>query len=186
MGCPPILFGADVQRPEAAMIILHKVSPGVSEAVLTRFLASAKRAAGVQGSVNVLITSSQELRLLNRRFRGKDKPTDVLSFPPEFVAHGFAGDVAISLEIARKNARSLRHDVADELKILMLHGVLHLAGYDHESDGGEMWRLEEKLRKKLRLPVALIERAAGPRAADRRPRQSCKRLAAAGGMRRVR
>ena len=141
------------------MIILHKVSPGLSETALARFLARAKDAAGVDGSVNVLVTSSRELRSLNRRFRGKDQATDVLSFPPEFAAEDFAGDLAISLEIARENARCLGHSVAEELKILVLHGVLHLAGHDHESDHGEMAGLETRLRKKFKLPIALIERA---------------------------
>ena len=153
------LFGAGLAAALATMIILHKVSPALSEAALARFLARAKDAARVRGLVNVLVTSSPELRSLNRRFRGKDQPTDVLSFPPEFGGGDFAGDVAISLEIARQNARRLGHSVADELKILVLHGVLHLAGHDHESDHGEMARLETRLRKKLKLPVALIERA---------------------------
>jgi len=170
------LFGAGLAAALATMIILHKVSPGLSETALARFLARAKDAAGLHGLVNVLVTSSQELRSLNRRFRGKDRPTDVLSFPPEFGGGDFAGDVAISLEIARQNARRLDHSVADELKILVLHGVLHLAGHDHESDYGEMARLETRLRKKLKLPVALIERAeadggkgAGQRARKRAP-----------------
>lgn len=150
------------------MIILHKVSPGLSEAALARFLARAKSAARLRGSVNVLLTSSQELRSLNRRFRGKDQPTDVLSFPPEFAADDFAGDLAISLEIARENARRLGHSVAEELKILVLHGVLHLAGHDHEADHGQMAQFEERLRKKLKLPVALIERAEGQKPEARR------------------
>ena len=154
------------------MIILHKRGPGLSEAALARFLARAKGAAGVRGSVNVLVTSSQELRGLNRRFRGKDRPTDVLSFPPESGANEFAGDVAISLEIARDNARRLGHSVAEELKILVLHGVLHLAGHDHESDRGEMAMLEERLRKKLSLPAALIERTARENGGARRSEES--------------
>jgi probable rRNA maturation factor len=72
--------------------------------------------------------------------------------------HDFAGDVAISAEIAAQNARRLGHSLPEEIKILALHGVLHLAGYDHERDRGEMARKEEHLRKQLGLPVALIER----------------------------
>jgi probable rRNA maturation factor len=158
------------------MIILRKAAPGVSEAALARFLTRARRAAGVRGSVNVLITNSLELRALNRRFRGKDKPTDVLSFPSQFAMPGFAGEIAISLAIAREDAGKLGHAVMDELKILVLHGVLHLGGHDHESDQGEMARLEASLRRKLRLPVGLIERTIdrnragkGTRRADRRP-----------------
>lgn len=140
------------------MIILHKVTPAVSEGELSRFLTRAKQSARLRGPVNVLITSSAELRLLNRRFRGKDRPTDVLSFPPEFPVRDYAGDVAISAEIARDNAKRLGHTIGEELKILVLHGVLHLAGHDHESDKGEMAALEEKLRQKLGLPTGLIQR----------------------------
>jgi probable rRNA maturation factor len=85
----------------------------------------------------------------------------VLSFPSEVVgARRFVGDVAISVEIAAQNGKRLGHSSADEVKILILHGLLHLAGYDHEADHGEMARTEERLRKKLRLPVSLIARHA--------------------------
>jgi probable rRNA maturation factor len=70
----------------------------------------------------------------------------------------FAGDVAISAEIAASNARRLGHSPSEEIKILVVHGLLHLRGYDHERDHGEMARKEEKLRTELKLPVALIER----------------------------
>jgi probable rRNA maturation factor len=141
------------------MVILHKPVGGESEPSLTRFLACAKRAVGLRGAVTVLITTSRELQTLNRRFRGKDTPTDVLSFPSGMGGtRPFAGDVAISADIAARSARRLGHSTADEVKILTLHGLLHLAGYDHESDRGEMARREQLLRKKLALPVALIER----------------------------
>ena len=125
--------------------------------MLSRFVARASRAARLQGTVNVLVTTSQELRALNRRFRKKDKTTDVLSFPPMF-DQGFAGDIAISAAIAARNAKHLGHSAAEEVKILVLHGTLHLAGYDHESDKGEMARVERRLRKILALPSGLIER----------------------------
>ena len=113
----------------------------------------------LQGDVNVLVTGSRELRGLNRRFRAKDTPTDVLSFPATAsLRDGLAGDVAISAEIATSNARRLGHSTAEEVKILALHGVLHLAGYDHERDRGEMARKEQRLRKSLGLPEGLIER----------------------------
>jgi len=109
----------------------------------------------------VLVTSSRELQGLNHRFRGKNKPTDVLSFPAmPGLMRGFAGDVAISAEIAAHNARQLGHTAAEEIRILTLHAVLHLAGYDHEQDNGEMERKEVRLRKSLGLPVGLIERRA--------------------------
>jgi probable rRNA maturation factor len=141
------------------MVILQKRVAGLNEDSLDRFVTRAKRAARLRGSVTVLVTSSKEMRRLNRRFRGKDKPTDVLSFPPEVIAmRRFAGDVAISAEIAAQNARNLGHSPAEEVKILALHGVLHLAGYDHEGDHGKMARREGRLRKQLGLPMALIER----------------------------
>jgi probable rRNA maturation factor len=99
------------------------------------------------------------MQALNRRFRKKDKPTDVLSFPVlPGIATRLAGDIAISAEIAVQNARTLGHSPAEEIKVLALHGILHLRGYDHESDEGQMARREQKLRRELRLPVTLIER----------------------------
>jgi probable rRNA maturation factor len=140
------------------MIIFRKRLPGVAPTALTRFLLRARRAAGLRGQVNVLITGNRELQELNRRFRGKNQPTDVLSFP-SITSDGLAGEIAISAEIASQNARQLGHTPAEEIKILALHGVLHLAGYDHERDGGEMAAKEQRLRKKLGLPSGLIERA---------------------------
>jgi probable rRNA maturation factor len=141
------------------LIIVRKRVPGLSDASLSRFVRRAGKEAGLAGSVNVLLTSSHELRSLNSRFRKKDKATDVLSFPaiPE-VQGKFAGDLAISVDIAARNARELGHSAANEIKILALHGVLHLAGYDHEQDRGEMARTEQRLRRDLRLPGGLIER----------------------------
>ena len=113
--------------------------------------------------MNVLVTGSAELKSLNRRFLGADKATDVLSFPaPPLTARRakrVSGDVAISADIARENARRLGHSVAEEVKILTLHGILHLAGFDHERDNGEMARKESRLRRQLKLESGLIERA---------------------------
>jgi len=155
------------------MVILQKRVAGLNEKSLDRFVARAKRAAGVRGAVTILVTSSTELRRLNHRFRGKDKPTDVLSFPAEMISGGrFAGDVAISAEIAGQNARRMGHPPAAEVKVLVLHGLLHLAGYDHESDNGRMARRETRLREQLGLPVALIERAEKPSAPKRAGRRA--------------
>jgi probable rRNA maturation factor len=135
----------------------------MSRSSLERFVLRARRAAGLRDLVNVLVTNNSELRSLNRQFLGKDKPTDVLSFPASPTAHAkskrFAGEVAISADIARQNAARFGHSVADEVKILVLHGILHLAGYDHERDNGEMARREMRLRRQLNLETALIERA---------------------------
>ena len=146
------------------MVILRKQVAGLTDTGLAKFVSRASRAVGLRGVVNVLVTGNRELRALNRRFRGKDKPTDVLSFAPEpFISESalinrLAGDIAISAEIAKQNARRLDHSAAQEIKVLTLHGVLHLAGYDHDRDEGAMARKETALRQSLGLPVGLIER----------------------------
>jgi len=126
----------------------------------------ARKALHLRDTVNVLITNSRELRSLNRQFRGTDKATDVLSFPSPLAgqreAKRIAGDVAISADIARENSRRLGHSLADEVKILALHGILHLAGFDHEHDHGEMAREETRLRRYLKLETGLIERTPLP------------------------
>ena len=104
-----------------------------------------------------LLTGDRELQSLNREFRRKDYPTDVLSFPSG--TSDRLGDIAISLARARAQAREWKHSLEDEVRILMLHGVLHLTGMDHETDSGEMRRAEMRWRKKLSLPTALTERA---------------------------
>ena len=147
------------------MIILRKKLAGVSEQSLTSFTTRARKAAGVKGQVQVLITSSDELRELNKRFRRKDKPTDVLSFPA--IVDGEAGDIAISADIASENAYQLGHSLDEELRVLILHGILHLAGHDHEHDKGEMEALESGLREKLKLPSSLIERTNGKKGKKR-------------------
>jgi probable rRNA maturation factor len=102
------------------------------------------------------------MKSLNKRFRGKNFPTDVLSFPAaRGLPANFKGEIAISVELAARNARRMGHSLAAEVKILTLHGVLHLAGYDHEQDDGAMARREQSLRKYFRLPIGLIERT-GP------------------------
>jgi probable rRNA maturation factor len=144
------------------LVIFRKRVAQLSERSLGNFVRRACDAAKLRGEVNVLITSNQEMRSLNARFRKKDKPTDVLSFPAEFPGEDqSAGDLAISAEMASQNARLLGHSPAEEIKILVLHGVLHLAGYDHEKDDGAMARREMRLRKILKLPVGLIERTVG-------------------------
>jgi probable rRNA maturation factor len=154
------------------LVVFRKKVDGARETTLARFVARAQRAAGLHGSVDVLVIGSRDIRDLNRRFRRQDKPTDVLSFPPvASLARGFAGDVVISADIAAENARRLGHAPADELKVLALHGVLHLAGYDHEHDHGEMARKEARLRRALRLPAALTERTGVASVAPTRSRK---------------
>jgi len=139
-----------------------------SARTLAHFLREAQSAVKLRGQVSVLLSTDKEIRRLNRQFRGKDRATDVLSFPtyvphvPKTMGHEapeIAGDLAISVDTARKQAAVIGHSVSTEIKVLMLHGLLHLAGYDHETDDGEMARREERLRAKLRLPHGLIERS---------------------------
>jgi probable rRNA maturation factor len=157
------------------VVIFRKRIAGLSSSTLERFVLRARRAVPLRDPVNVLVTGSSELRSLNRQFRGVDKPTDVLSFPsPDegCEARSSAGEVAISADIARENARRLGHSIAEEIKILVLHGVLHLAGFDHEHDHGEMAREESRLREQLKLETGLIERTqprAPARGRKRRP-----------------
>jgi len=132
---------------------------GLSAPVLTAFLRRARLATGLRGHVDVLLTTDATLRRLNRDFRGKNKATDVLSFPaPPAFADQHAGDLAISLETAARQAATFDHPLAAEVKILLLHGLLHLTGLDHETDQGEMATREALLRAELRLPLTLIER----------------------------
>lgn len=147
-------------------MIFKKRIAGLSAESLNRFVLRARKAARIKGTVDVLVTGSSDMRSLNERFRGKNKPTDVLSFPSESSANGrpFAGEIAISAEIALDNARRLGHSGALEVKVLVLHGILHLAGFDHERDNGEMASKEAYLRRVLRLPLSLSERGEAVRA----------------------
>lgn len=131
----------------------------LSKSGLTRFLNRVREIAGLRGEVDALLADDATLRRLNKTFRGKNKPTDVLSFPsPEAISGVHAGDLAISLETAERQAISYGHSLRDEVRILILHGVLHLTGMDHETDCGEMAAREALLRHRLRLPNTLIER----------------------------
>ena len=141
----------------------------LSKAGLARFLNRARAAVGLDGEVHVLLADDAALKRLNRTFRGKNKPTDVLSFPAGATAVFFgdpdapelAGDLAISLETAARQAKQFGHSLRDEVRVLLLHGTLHLAGFDHETDAGEMASREAELRQQLGLPAGLIARANG-------------------------
>ncbi len=122
--------------------------------------------ASARGEVALAVVSDRHIRRLNENFRGKDQPTDVLSFPhasrtshPAHPAH--LGDIVISADTARRQARDAGHAYVTELKVLALHGLLHLLGYDHHarSDRGRMARLERRLRAKGGLREGLIERS---------------------------
>ena len=120
----------------------------VDRARLRRVLTAAARALRVEGEVSLVLTGDRSLRALNARYRGKDKPTDVLSFPADGGEAGL-GDIVISVETAERNARSLGRTLPRELDVLALHGFLHVLGYDHETDDGTMDRLEARLRRRL-------------------------------------
>ena len=149
------------------VILERRRTKDLSRLALARFANKAQRAAGLSGEVNILLTGDSEMQRLNLQFRHKDKPTDVLSFPADgsFPAAGIgaeklAGDLAISVPTARKQAIEQGHSLSTEIKVLILHGLLHLAGHDHEADEGKMARRERQLRAKLGLPQGLIARAA--------------------------
>jgi len=149
---------------------------GLSRSGLARFLSEAQRAVRLSGAVDVLLADDRTLRQLNRKFRGKDKATDVLSFPAaEQLAGEFAGDLAISLDTAGRQAQEHGHSLRDEVRVLLLHGLLHLSGMDHETDRGEMAAREAKLRKKLRLKSGLIARVEGVSPVRRRAKAAAKK-----------
>jgi probable rRNA maturation factor len=125
-----------------------------------------------RGAVSVAIVSDRRMRALNRQFRGKDAVTDVLSFPAKTPGSffgsdhtgkmnpaSFLGDVVIASGVAKLQARAAGHSVQTEIRVLALHGLLHLLGYDHDRDDGKMARVEARLRKKAGLREGLIERA---------------------------
>ena len=121
--------------------------------------------AAARGDVCVALVSDARMRALNRQFRGKNKVTDVLSFPadrrsvPSVPSAAFLGDVVIASGVAKKQAKAAGHSLNTEIRVLALHGLLHLLGYDHDADDGKMARIESRLRKKAGLPEGLIERA---------------------------
>jgi len=121
--------------------------------------------ARARGTVNLAIVSDRRIRSLNRAYRRKDYATDVLSFPtnpksliPNPYHRKFLGDIVIARGVARRQARDAGHSEATELRVLALHGLLHLLGYDHERDHGRMARVERRLRRKGGLRQGLIER----------------------------
>jgi probable rRNA maturation factor len=133
--------------------------------------------ARAHGTVSIALVSDARSRALNRRYRGQDHATDVLSFPARArrdslrasarqarvpglrpSTSGFLGDIVIARGVARRQARDAGHDEATEWRVLALHGLLHLVGYDHERDRGTMRRVETRLRRKGGLRAGLTER----------------------------
>ncbi|WP_114210755.1 rRNA maturation RNase YbeY [Acidisarcina polymorpha] len=132
----------------------------INKRELAQFAARASKAAGAAGAVSVLLTNDERIRELNRRFRKKNAATDVLSFPSfDGQRSRSAGDLAISLDTAARQAEIFQHSLDTEVRVLILHGILHLAGFDHETDDGEMAKIERRLRKEFGLPSGLIQRS---------------------------
>lgn len=147
----------------AARLRVSVASPDAARAATRGLAAWLVRVAPAtaRGEVSVAIISDRRMRSLNRQFRGVDKATDVLSFPAEGhrpTAGAFLGDVAIANGIATRQAHQAGHSIGIEIRVLALHGLLHLLGYDHETDNGRMARLETRLRKRGGLSHGLTER----------------------------
>jgi probable rRNA maturation factor len=150
-------------------VIFRRLPTKVRQRAMDRFARNLQNQVAQGRPFECLISGDAELRRLNRKFRAKDQATDVLSFPsrtglpacssPSETACSSLGSIAISLQRARAQARAHGHSTEDEIRILMLHGVLHLTGLDHETDSGRMARAEKRWRTRLGLPASLIERA---------------------------
>ena len=143
---------------EQTTLLFHSATPDLSRRLLHTFAKRLETDVTAGRPFTCLITDDAELRRLNREFRKKDYATDVLSFPTR-QSLGFLGDIAISFDLARKQGAEHGHTVRREIEILMLHGVLHLLGMDHENDDGQMARAEKKWRAVFGLPRGLIARA---------------------------
>ena len=156
------------------MILNRQRAVRVAQRPLELFLARVRRELGLtEADLTICFVSDAEIARMNQAFRKKKGPTDVLSFPtierrrpailrkprslriqhksPESRVPSFLGDIAIAPSVARRNAKKLGRTLPSELQILILHGVLHLLGYDHETDRGQMDRIEARLRRKLGL-----------------------------------
>lgn len=147
------------------MIVNRQRAVRVSLRNLEEFFHRARRALGLpSGVVTVCLVTDADMARWNRAYRRKERPTDVLSFPssaapgreknrgrsnPERARNPYLGDIAIAPSVARRNAHRLGRSLHDEMRILILHGMLHLMGYDHETDTGQMDRRERRLRRLL-------------------------------------
>jgi probable rRNA maturation factor len=160
-------------RPDRPRLQVSVTGRALAPAVRTGLARWLERAApaSVRGAVAVAVIGDRAIRRLNARYREVDAPTDVLSFPaavspgagsPDPSVPRFLGDIAIASGVARRQAAEYRHSLLTELRILALHGLLHLLGYDHEHDDGRMRRAEDRLRRRAGLPRGLIARSVRP------------------------
>jgi probable rRNA maturation factor len=180
----------DSQRGGIDVIVTDEAGRAVRVPGLARWL-SAIAPARARGTVAVALVSDSRIRDLNQRYRGRNVATDVLSFvygspSPSAIRSGgpqpHLGDIVIARGVAARQASAAGHRLTAELRILALHGLLHLLGYDHERDSGQMARLERKLRRRGGLTTGLIERRAP--AGDSGPRQRARRRRTARAARR--
>ena len=155
-----------MSTPPGSTVTFRRVARDFPRRAIERFARRLQMEVAQGRPFDCLITGDAELRRLNLKFLGNDYPTDVLSFPGPCPAPGPTrrsggypvGDIAISFARARAQARAFGHDAGQEVQILMLHGLLHLLGMDHATDGGRMARAEKRWRARLGLPNGLIER----------------------------
>jgi probable rRNA maturation factor len=146
-----------MSSPDGSTVSFRRTPPDFGRRTVERFARRLQKEVAKGQAFDCLITGDADLRRLNQQFRGKDYPTDVLSFPSTWPSESL-GDLAISLGRARAQARHFGHAIEEEVQVLMLHGVLHLLGLDHETDEGQMARAEKRWRVKLGLPDGLIAR----------------------------
>jgi probable rRNA maturation factor len=155
-------------RRHLRVLVADERGRSVRAPALASWLARVAPAAA-RGTVSVALVSNRRIRALNQKYRQKNYPTDVLSFaaepPPRprraAATERFLGDIVIARGVARRQALEAGHSETTELRVLALHGLLHLLGYDHEQDNGRMRRVERRLRRKGGLREGLIERDAG-------------------------
>lgn len=150
-----------MSSPEGSTVTFRRIPPNLRRRALQKFALQLQSEVSKGRPFDTLITSDAELRRLNRDFRGQNYATDVLSFPGQTTLSPSLGDLAISLARARAQAHEFGHSTEQEIRILMLHGLLHLLGFDHETDTGRMARAEKRWRARLGLPHGLIERVQG-------------------------
>jgi probable rRNA maturation factor len=148
-----------MSSPEGSTVTFRRVPASLRRRSIENFARKLQTDVARNRPFDILITGDADLRRLNRDFLGHDYATDVLSFPGQTTLSRSLGDLAISLARARAQARQFGHSTEQEIQILMLHGLLHLLGFDHETDDGRMARAEKRWRTRLGLPGGLIERA---------------------------
>lgn len=155
---------SDRGRPRLDITVTAPDGRSTATRGLDRWLADAAPARA-RGAVTVALVSDGRMRALNRTFTGTDAVTDVLSFPVATEApaprspHRDLGDIVIASGVARRQALEVGHSLSQELRVLALHGLLHLLGYDHETDDGRMARVERRLRRRAGLEQGLIARS---------------------------